>query len=344
MEHCKDVLGMVRYCNARIAEKWNAGELKDTETELFELDIKSMFPSLSREGVWDALQDLHDAVLRGRRANRGRGHELRFAIKKLDRKLDRTGSAAPECYTNVRFTDVNDFLRFDIFHNDIFVIGNAIYEQIKGIAIGGTISASCANAFCLMREHHFYSHVLPFAPEGPQAIHPCELPGQPARFRDNNMGVKYRSASVQTLQNSFEEMYDLKLQYEGGGDTWTFLQAQVTVVPAERCQDTGMTTAPPYLRLSLADKGQKYHTEHHRLRRFPDWYSGKAKRTLRSLTPAMAKNCAYYRDTKQDAMHNMQQAFSDLQNKGYPESWWKHKLYQRLAQWGLPVQEWRETR
>ena len=54
-----------------------------------------------------------------------------------------------------------------------------------------------------------------------------------------------------------------------------------------------MTTAPPYLRLSLADKGQKYHTAHQRLRRFPDWYSGKAKRTLRSLTPAMAKNCAY---------------------------------------------------
>ena len=239
---------------------------------------------------------------------------------------------------------MKDFLRFDIFHNDIFVIGNAIYEQIKGIAIGGTISAPCANAFCLMREHRFYSHVLPFAPEGPQAIHPCELPGQPARFRDNNMGVKYRSTSVQTLQKSFEEMYDLKLQYEVGGDTWTFLQAQVTVVPAARCQDTGMTTAPPYLRLSLADKGQKYHTAHQRLRRFPDWYSGKAKRTLRSLTPAMAKNCAYYRDTKQDAMHNMQQAFSDLQNKGYPESWWKHTLYQRLARWGLPVQEWRETR
>ena len=43
-------------------------------------------------------------------------------------------------------------------------------------------------------------------------------------------------------------------------------------------------------------------------------------------------------------MHNMQQAFSDLQDKGYPESWWKHTLYQRLARWGLPVQEWRETR
>ena len=64
-----------------------------------------------------------------------------------------------------------------------------------------------------MREHRFYSHVLPFAPEGPQAIHPCELPGQPAHFRDNNMGVKYRSTSVQTLQKSFEEMYDVKLQY-----------------------------------------------------------------------------------------------------------------------------------
>ena len=95
---------------------------------------------------------------------------------------------------------LQDFLRFDIFHNDIFVIGNAIYEQIKGIAIGGTISAPCANAFSLMRENNFYSHVVPFAPKGPHAIHPCDPPGQLARFCDNNTGIRYRSTSVQTLQ------------------------------------------------------------------------------------------------------------------------------------------------
>ena len=158
------------------------------------------------------------------------------------------------------------------------------------------------------------------------------------------MGIKYRLTSVNTLQKSFEEMCDLNLQYEGGRDTWTFLQARVTVVQAERCPDTGTITTPPYLRLTLADKGTKFHTKHQRLRRFPDWYSGKAKRTLHSLTPAMAKNCAYYRDTKQDTMRNMEQAFQDLHNKGYPESWWKHTLHQRFAQWGLPVREWRQTR
>ena len=109
MEHCKDILGMVRYWNAGITQKWNTGEPKDEEIELFQLDIKSMFPSLSREGVRDALQDLHDAVLRGRKANRGRGRELRFAINKFDRKLDRIGSGKPECYTNVLLTDFAGF-------------------------------------------------------------------------------------------------------------------------------------------------------------------------------------------------------------------------------------------
>ena len=40
-------------------------------------------------------------------------------------------------------------------------------------------------------------------------------------------------------------------------DTWVFLQAHVTVVGAECDPNTHMVTAPPYLRVHMADKNAK---------------------------------------------------------------------------------------
>ena len=67
MLHCKDILPWVGYWNSRIQERCATGEPKDPHVELFELDIKAMFPSLSRDGVWEAIQELHTAVLEARR-------------------------------------------------------------------------------------------------------------------------------------------------------------------------------------------------------------------------------------------------------------------------------------
>ena len=102
-------------------EKWEVGTLRDTQVELFELDIKAMFPSLPIDGVWDALWILHDL----RQWGRGQGHELRFAINRLVRKLDRLGLGVSACYTNIKWSEVQQFLLFDIYRNDYFVVANA---------------------------------------------------------------------------------------------------------------------------------------------------------------------------------------------------------------------------
>ena len=73
----------VRYRKEQIKEKWEMGMLRDIQIELFELDVKAMFPSLPKDGVWNALRTLlHDLVLAGRRRGRGQGRELRFAINR----------------------------------------------------------------------------------------------------------------------------------------------------------------------------------------------------------------------------------------------------------------------
>ena len=110
--------------------------------------------------------------------------------------------------------------------------------------------------------HEFYLQVLPLAPEGPYRIHPCELPAQPRRFRDNNMGLKYSSTTVQALQKSFENMYDLKLQYDGGGPTRNFQQAGVTVTDAQLNPKRHWSGLECLKRLKLLDKNKKFHTNY----------------------------------------------------------------------------------
>ena len=40
-------------------------------------------------------------------------------------------------------------------------------------------------------------------------MHPYDLQAQRGPFRDNNMGVEYKSTSVESLQKSFQNMCDL---------------------------------------------------------------------------------------------------------------------------------------
>ena len=92
-----------------------------------------MFPSLDREATVQAIRDLHEAVVKARNA---RGLSLRFAINKQDNHLDRIGTGYSRYFHNLQFEDVIKFCQFDVFHNDMFTVGSAVYRQKRGIAIG----------------------------------------------------------------------------------------------------------------------------------------------------------------------------------------------------------------
>ena len=95
------------------------------------------------------------------------------------------------------------------------------------------------------------------------------------------------------------------------------------------------TQHPPHIRLRLADKSLKHTSAHRFLMRYPDAHAAKARATLRSLVPTLAKNSGYYRDSREDATANICLITHDLASKGYPNVWWKPLLRTHLHKWGL---------
>ena len=126
------------------------------------------------------------------------------------------------------------------------------------------------------------------------------------------------------LQTTFEGLYNFDLQCEGGRDHWITLQGDMTVNPQNPA------THPLSIRLCLADKSQKHTAAHQFLMRYPDAHAPKAKGTLKSLVPTLAKNSGYYPDTRVDAQKNVKLITRDLTAKGYPNTWWAPLLHKCL--------------
>ena len=73
------------------------------------------------------------------------------------------------------------YLHFDLFENDLFLLGTRVFRQRRGVAIGGMLSAQCASLYCMYKEFQWLS-----AHGGSGAW--ARIPGllaQPFRFRDN---------------------------------------------------------------------------------------------------------------------------------------------------------------
>ena len=122
--------------------------------------------------------------------------------------------------------DVVSFFEFDIYHNDIFYFGSKVFGQKRGLAIEGTGSAQMASICLFMSGHQGYPCLppLPFDKEGQ---HPCDLPVHPFRFRDNLVGVKYKSTPIENIPRGFEHIYNILLQVENVGHTLTSLESDL---------------------------------------------------------------------------------------------------------------------
>ena len=254
---------------------------------------------------------------------------MTFWLNKIDKKLDRVGGGGDTTwYEKISWTQVMQFMHFDIMQNDTFVIGASIMRQKRGIAIGGTTSAPAACAYCCAREHLFLRQVQPWSRVPHLNLHPCHLPARPARFRDNIVGIKYVDQPLKVIQASLENVYDLKLQVEGEGDRWTSLEGDLSV----QTDDQGRQR----IGIRLADKGGKFPPGASFLIRFPDNATGKARRTLKSMVPSAAKKIIYYRESMADVVHNITLTTNNFIMKGYPTTWWKKPLWFALGKWGFP--------
>ena len=296
------------------------------------LDIKELFPNLDRVGTFEAVSTIHKEVAARLRKRVG-ADGLGFAIHKRHREMDRIGRGDNGSFWNLTFAEVLNYVEWDLHHNSLFVMGNRVWDQIRGVAIGGPLSAQLASMFCMVREAKFYERGEEAVRKSVRRFLPHKsLPVRPFRFRDNIVGIGRGTPHMDKLQRLFEHVIGLPLQQEGHGGELQTLEAMV------RVREGGV------LELGLKDKTALRAKPNpvRKIIRYPDVFAPNAKSTLRSLIPALAKKCVFYSTSTPMTKSNCQTVIFELRYKGYPKAWWVNSLKMGLKKFGLPEGDWRE--
>ena len=237
------------------------------------------------------------------------------------------GWGMPKNFDTFAFTQVLEYARYEVLKNDVFVIGNRVIRQVRGVAIGGTLSAQLACLYAIHREHQFFNREWSVVhKEVAEFIRPMAVPAFPFRFRDNLVGAAVGQVPIAALQALYTRLYGLTLQEEGWGPDLTTLESNLHM---NAC--TGQVT------VSLKNKLRQYHGDQRlALIRYPDWYAPNAKAVLRSLVPGLVQKCLFYASSPGIQAQNVQQTLQELYSKGYPGKWWKPAFNRTLRRHGAP--------
>ena len=132
--------------------------------------------------------------------------------------MDKIGIGYSEDYTHITWEDIQTYIRYDVFDHNFFVVGNRLWRQKKGIAIGGIISAQLAELFCMGKELQFLSQTVEAQKQQQAKFLPKHsLILRPYRFRDNIVGVLRGKVGLARVQRWFEHIHGLNLQLHGRG-------------------------------------------------------------------------------------------------------------------------------
>ena len=61
-------------------------------------------------------------------------------------------------YMNLSWAQVSQYLHYDLFDNDMFLLGSRVLRQKRGVAIGGVLSAQCASLYCMYQGGVLFWH------------------------------------------------------------------------------------------------------------------------------------------------------------------------------------------
>ena len=124
------------------------------------------------------------------------------AVHTKNIKLDKFGSGYSGDFTNMTWKDIVTYMNYDVFDNNFFVVGNRLFRQKKGIAIGGIISAQLAEICCTGKEPNFLSQTkeTKFRQQA-KYLAPGTLVLQPYWFRDTIVGVKIGKIGLTRIHN-----------------------------------------------------------------------------------------------------------------------------------------------
>ena len=137
---------------------------------------------------------------------------LLFSIHRGNRHLDRLGRGCTSDIHIFRMTEVLAHMNFDVYHNDIFVIGSRVAKKKRGVAIGGLCFAQAAQLFCMLRELFFNTSSASEAHRLSRRLSKHALPIPPYRYTDNIVCVICGNIGLTRLQLIFVNWYGLELQ------------------------------------------------------------------------------------------------------------------------------------
>ena len=113
-----------------------------------------------------------------------------------------------------------ELLAFDLHLNDFYGMGEELWRQATGVAIGGFLSAANADIVLMEAERR-----VGWGAEFPDTV-------QLARFRDNVFGSCPEAEAhywIPKIKGFLENIYGLPLTYETLGHSATFFECQVTI-------------------------------------------------------------------------------------------------------------------
>jgi len=212
-----ELKSVVAYANLKLESSlpWSNQLLNskpNSEIVCAEDDIVGMFNNIDVDFLIDglnaALEWLSGKVRSTMRRN------LEFKISKLNKKLDTVGHSSDSLhYILVSKEQIISTVIADIKVNNLFVIGNTIYKQNKGVQQGGFLSSNLACLACILKER--MANKINILPK--QSIS--------SRFRDNINSILrldeatkvYWSGRLQSLRN----IYDMECTQENISDTST---------------------------------------------------------------------------------------------------------------------------
>ena len=128
-------------------------------TVLAERDIDNAYWELPKDGVLDAVTQAAQRVQK----HGGMRGSFHFSIAKGgERLLDRIGSATERHFRVVPLEDLLKFVRWDLYENTLFEWqGWVLNQNIKGVPIGGYLSAQLMCIWALVQEINFVENPGP---------------------------------------------------------------------------------------------------------------------------------------------------------------------------------------
>ena len=220
----------------------------------------------------------------------------------------------------VSWDDISKYLDYDLEDNASFVVANRVFTQLRGIAIGGVISAQCAELYCMGQEQKYLS--LPKdarTKKKHKFVPPHSLPLPPYRFRDNIVGIITGRLGLNRVQRWFEEVYRVDLQQEGEG--WVLPSSEAVITIHQGISKVGLRLKK---KVNFNDPPEKV------VIRYPDVHSVNAKEVIKGLTISLGLKCVHYAMTLDDIKCNVTSTMTEIMAKSYPSSWWRATLYDTL--------------